>query len=209
VIGDFGRTSKKGSGRPPASRANNGVIMSLPTLRKAVFLDRDGVLVVPDFRDGRSFAPTRLADYRLFPGVAAALTRLKEAGYLLVVVTNQPDVGRGLIADEVLDEMHRRLRAVLPVDSIKVCRHTQEEQCACRKPQPGMILESASEFGILLADSYMVGDRGSDIEAGRAAGCRTVFIDLGYTSELKPDNASFVVTSIEQAVDVILAGPPN
>jgi D-glycero-D-manno-heptose 1,7-bisphosphate phosphatase len=158
--------------------------MSAPKLRKAVFLDRDGVIVVPEFRDGRSFAPRRLVDYRFYPGAATALTRLKEAGYLLVVVTNQPDVGRGLISDDVLDEMHRRLRAALPVDSVKVCRHTQEERCPCRKPQPGMLLESAVELGILLADSYMVGDRGSDVEAGRAAGCRTIFIDLGYTSEL-------------------------
>ena len=77
-----------------------------------------------------------------------------------------------------------------------------------RLPQAkaGHAVESAEEFGILLENSYMVGDRASDVEAGRAAGCRTVFIDLGYTSELKPDNASFVVTSIEQAVDVILAG---
>jgi D-glycero-D-manno-heptose 1,7-bisphosphate phosphatase len=182
--------------------------MSVPTPRKAVFLDRDGVIVIPEFRDGRSFAPRALVDYQFYSGVAAALNRLKKAGYLLVVVTNQPDVGRGLIANNVLDEMNRRLLESLPVDSIKVCCHTQEERCACRKPKPGMLMESAVEWGISLADSYMVGDRASDVEAGRAAGCRTVFVDLGYTSELKPDNASFVVTSIEQAVDVILAGSP-
>jgi len=176
---------------------------------KAVFLDRDGVIVIPEFRDGRSFAPARLQDYRFYPGVAAALSRLKAAGYLLIVVTNQPEVGRGLIAEEVLVEMHRRLLALFPVDSIKVCRHTAAEGCDCRKPKPGMLLESAKEFGIALPDSYMVGDRATDVEAGRAAGCRTVFIDLGYTSELKPGNACFTAFSIDQAADIILAHTPT
>jgi D-glycero-D-manno-heptose 1,7-bisphosphate phosphatase len=173
--------------------------------RKAVFLDRDGVIVVPEFRDGRSFAPVRLQDYRFYPEASAALSRLKSAGYLLVVVTNQPEVGRGIIAEPVLAEMHRQLLASLPIDLVKVCRHTAEDRCSCRKPKPGMLLEAASEFGISLLESYMVGDRASDIEAGQAAGCRNVFIDLGYTREPKPDNASFTVSSIAQAADVILA----
>ena len=177
--------------------------------RKAVFLDRDGVIVVPEVRDGRSFAPVRLQDYRFYPEAPAALSRLKAAGYLLVVVTNQPEVGRGLIPEEVLAEMHRRLLASLPVDSIKVCRHTAADGCDCRKPKPGMLLASASELGISLPDSYMVGDRASDVEAGSAAGCRTVFIDLGYTGEPKPESASFTVSSISQAADIILAPTPT
>ena len=176
--------------------------------RKAVFLDRDGVIVIPEFRDGRSFAPVRLQDYRFYPEVPAALSRLKTAGYLLVVVTNQPEVGRGLIAEEVLAEMHRRLQASFPVDLIKVCRHTGADSCECRKPKPGMLLEAAGELGISLPDSYMVGDRATDVEAGRAAGCRTVFIDLGYTGEGKPDRPSFTASSIDQAADVILAATP-
>jgi D-glycero-D-manno-heptose 1,7-bisphosphate phosphatase len=183
--------------------------VKITALRKAVFLDRDGVIVVPQFREGRSFAPTRLEDFKFFPEAAGALSRLREAGYLLVVVTNQPDVGRGLIATEIIGEMHRRLRASFPVDSIKVCCHTQDQQCQCRKPKPGLLLEAARELGISLQDSYMVGDRASDVEAGRAAGCRTVFIDLGYTNETKPDNPSLVVTSVAQAADVILARSPN
>jgi D-glycero-D-manno-heptose 1,7-bisphosphate phosphatase len=177
--------------------------------RKAVFLDRDGVIVIPEFRDGRSFAPVHLKDYRFYPEVLAALSRLKAAGFLLVVVTNQPEVGRGLIAEEVLMEMHRRLQASFPVDAIKVCRHTGADGCNCRKPKPGMLLEAASELGISLLDSFMVGDRVSDVEAGRAAGCRTVLIDLGYTSEPKPDSASFTVSSINHAADVILAATPT
>jgi D-glycero-D-manno-heptose 1,7-bisphosphate phosphatase len=183
--------------------------VKITALRKAVFLDRDGVIVVPQFREGRSFAPTRLEDFKFYPEAAEALLRLRKAGYLLVVVTNQPDVGRGLITSEVIDEMHRRLRASFPLDSINVCCHTQDQQCQCRKPKPGLLLEAARELGISLQDSYMVGDRASDVEAGRAAGCRTVFIDLGYTNEKKPDNPSLVVTSVAQAADVILARSPN
>jgi len=175
--------------------------------RKAVFLDRDGVIVIPECRDGGSFAPTRLEDYRFYPEVPAALARLKAAGYLLIVVTNQPEAGRGLIAEEVLTEMHRRLQSSFPVDSIKVCRHTTADGCNCRKPKPGMLLQAARELGISLPESYMVGDRATDVEAGRAAGCRTIFIDLGYTSEPKPGGASFTVSSINRAADVILAAP--
>lgn len=175
------------------------------TARRAVFLDRDGVIVIPEFRDGRSFAPRRLEDYRFYPEADAALARLKQAGFLLIVVSNQPDVGHGRIEQGVLAEMHRRLQARFPVDAVVACCHRQDEACQCRKPKPGMLLDSARAFGISLTGSFMVGDRASDVEAGRAAGCRTVFIDLDYTSEHKPDNATYAVRSIGEAADVIIA----
>jgi D-glycero-D-manno-heptose 1,7-bisphosphate phosphatase len=170
---------------------------------KAVFLDRDGVIVVPEFRYGRSFAPRRLEDYRFYPEAAESLRRLKDAGYLLVVVTNQPDVGKGLISTKIMDEMHRRLLAELPIEHVKVCAHRQDENCACRKPAPKLLLDAAYEFNIDLAQSFMVGDRGTDVEAGRAAGCRTVFIDLGY-SESRPKSATFTVNSLGEAADAVL-----
>lgn len=175
-----------------------------PGLRKAVFLDRDGVLVVPEFRDGRSFAPRRLEDFHLYPAAPAALAKLKAAGFLLFVVTNQPDVGHGLVAQAVVESMHKRLREALPLDAIKSCFHRQNENCRCRKPQPGMILDLASEFGISLSESFMVGDRSSDVAAGRAAGCKTIFIDLGYRSEPKPDFATYTVRTIDEAADVVI-----
>jgi D-glycero-D-manno-heptose 1,7-bisphosphate phosphatase len=171
---------------------------------KAVFLDRDGVLVIPEFREGRSYAPTRLEGYHFYPDAPEALARLKAAGYKLVVVTNQPDVGKGLIPQSVADEMHERLRRAMPVDLIKVCFHTQAADCNCRKPKPGMLLDAAGELGIALESSYMVGDRASDVEAGEAAGCRTVFIDLDYR-ERRPATATFTVRSVAEAVDCILA----
>jgi D-glycero-D-manno-heptose 1,7-bisphosphate phosphatase len=172
-------------------------------LRPAVFLDRDGVIVVPEFRDRRSFAPRRLEDFRLYPEAAASLQRLKRAGFLLAVVTNQPDVGNGVIARSEVDAMHETMTRELPVDAVKACFHGQADHCDCRKPKPGMILEAAMELGINLKASFMVGDRNSDVEAGRAAGCTTVFIDLGY-AEPAPDAPDYVVHSIGEAADVII-----
>jgi D-glycero-D-manno-heptose 1,7-bisphosphate phosphatase len=178
--------------------------MVVPAGRKAVFLDRDGVIVIPEFRDGRSFAPRRLEDFRFYPDAAESLARLKSKGFLLVVVSNQPDVGAGLIPEEVMVEMNRRLLASFPLDAIKICHHTRTMMCSCRKPKPGLLLEAAEELGIALSDSFMVGDRASDVEAGEAAGCRTVFIDLNYV-EPKPSSSEFTVRSISEAVEVIVA----
>jgi D-glycero-D-manno-heptose 1,7-bisphosphate phosphatase len=172
-------------------------------LRPAVFLDRDGVIVIPEFRDRRSFAPKRLEDFRLYPEAAASLRRLKRAGFVLAVITNQPDVGHGLIARSEVDAMHDTMTRELPVDAVKACFHRREDHCDCRKPKPGLILEAAAELGINLKASFMVGDRTSDVEAGRAAGCTTVFVDLGY-AEPAPDAPDYVVHSIAEAADVIL-----
>lgn len=171
---------------------------------KAVFLDRDGVLTVPDFRDGRSYAPRRLEDFRLYEGVLEATIALKRAGFLLVVVTNQPDVGAGLLAPEVLGEMHNRITARLPVDTIEVCSHKRDAGCDCRKPEPGMLRRAAARFGIDFRLSFMVGDRASDVAAGRAVGCRTIFIDLDDSTELRPDDADFTASSLAEAAAVIL-----
>lgn len=171
--------------------------------RRAVFLDRDGVLVIPEMRDGRSFAPRRLEDFRIYDDAPQALAALKQAGFMLVVVTNQPDIGNGFVAAETVEDMHNRLRATLPVDHIEMCPHRQSDDCACRKPKPGMLLRAAKIHGIDLSSSIMAGDRAGDIEAGKAAGCRTVFIDLNYVNEPKP-NATWTAHSISEAVDVIL-----
>lgn len=171
--------------------------------RRAVFLDRDGVIVVPEFRSGRSFAPRTLGDFRFYPSAARSLARLREAGFLLVVVTNQPDIGNGLMDMAILEAMHARMRDELPVDLIKACCHAQGAGCVCRKPHPGMLLEAAGELGVSLAESFMIGDRASDIAAGQAAGCRTVFVDLDY-DERKPEGATVTVRTLEGATDAVL-----
>jgi D-glycero-D-manno-heptose 1,7-bisphosphate phosphatase len=184
------------------------MVSSARGLRPAVFLDRDGVIVIPHFQNGRSFAPRRLEDFRIYPDAVASLDRLKQRGFLLAVVTNQPDVGQGMILQSEVDAMHERLRRELPIDMLKACFHRQDENCDCRKPKPGMILAAAGELGVDLAKSFMVGDRNSDIEAGHAAGCTTVFIDLGY-DEAPPDAPDHIVRSVAEAADVILGTTPT
>jgi len=171
---------------------------------RAVFLDRDGVLNVPIFRDGRSYAPRSMDEYCLYEDAPSSLARLKSRGFFLVVVTNQPDVGNGISPQSLVDAFHQRLMRDLPLDTIKMCCHAQKDGCGCRKPRPGMLLEAAREFDICLADSFMVGDRGSDVEAGRLCGARTIFIDRGYT-EPKPRHACAIVRSLSDATEMILS----
>ena len=127
-----------------------------------MFLDRDGVISVPEFRDGRSFAPIRLADFRLYPEAAVAVARLRSAGFLVIVVTNQPDVGAGLVARETIEAMHAKLQEAAPVDDIEVCFETRAQASERRKPGPGMLLDAAAKWSIDLGASYMVGDRAGD-----------------------------------------------
>jgi len=172
-------------------------------MTRAVFLDRDGVLTRSSTRGGKPFAPTTLEAFELLPGVREGIARLHKAGFCLVVVTNQPDVGVGKLRSEVVEQMHARLRVWLPLDDIKVCCHTDADACNCRKPKPGMLLEAAKERGIDLSRSFMVGDRWRDVSAGRAAGCKTIFVDYGYTERLV-DQPDFVVTSFAEAASIIL-----
>lgn len=173
--------------------------------RRAVFLDRDGVLSVPEFRDGRSFAPRRLEDFCLYPDAAAAVRALRAAGFVTVVVTNQPDVGAGLVPREVVEAMHARLLAETAVDRIEVAYETAAAGGPRRKPAPGMLLDAAAALGLDLARSYMLGDRAGDVEAGLRAGCIPVFIDLGYTAEPRPTGQAATLRSLREAVAWILA----
>lgn len=170
--------------------------------RRAAFLDRDGVIVRAAVRDGKAYAVRALGDLELVPGAAEQVARLRKAGLEVVVVTNQPDVGRGDVAVDVLDAMHGRLRDELGVQEIEVC--TCGEGCRRYKPEPGMLVDAADRLGIDLTRSFMIGDRWRDVDAGHAAGCTTVWLDLGYDEPLRgqPDHA---VRSLEEAVTVVLS----
>jgi D-glycero-D-manno-heptose 1,7-bisphosphate phosphatase len=174
-------------------------------MRAAVFLDRDGVINESIVRDGRPYAPTRIEDFVIFPGVPEAVSRLREAGYAVIVATNQPDVGAGRQSRQVVEEMHEHLQRQLTVDAVKVCYHVDQDRCACRKPKPGMLIEAAKEHSIDLARSWMVGDRWRDVGAGKAAGCRTAFVDYGYSEE-RPEHPDVVVGSLADAMPFILEG---
>jgi len=171
--------------------------------RSAVFLDRDGVINRAVIRDGKPYPPASLAELEILSGVDEALIALRNAGYLNVVVTNQPDVASGKQARETMESMHARLMGKLALDGIKVCFHADADGCECRKPKPGMLLEAAREFGIELRSSFIVGDRWRDVAAGQAAGCKAVFIDCGYR-EKRPESPFITVKSLAEAACFIL-----
>jgi len=178
--------------------------------RRAVFLDRDGTLNLPVVRDGTPYPPSTINEFRLYEDVLAACDKLKAADYFLIVATNQPDVGRGTQTQAAVEVLNDHLRTLIPtLDRIEVCYAPGREQphpdSHRRKPAPGMLLDTATELNIDLTKSWMVGDRWGDIDAGYAAGCRTVFIDRGYT-EREPDHTpDFIVNSLAGASGIILA----
>lgn len=158
----------------------------------------------PMIREGRPFAPRSVDELEILPGVADALLRLRTAGFELVVVTNQPDVARGIIDSDAVERMHDQLRSALPIDDVRVCPHDDDDRCECRKPKDGLLRAAARERNLALADSFMVGDRWRDVEAGKRAGCRTVFIEWHY-AERRPDRADATVRSLGEAADWILS----
>lgn len=166
--------------------------------RRAVFLDRDGVLNAVIVRDGKSFPPPSVAEVRILDGVPEAVNLLKEAGMLLVVISNQPDVARGTQLQETVQAINDWLGARLPLDRVEVCYHDDADCCDCRKPKPGLIHRSAKALGIDLEDSFVVGDRWRDIDAAKAAGCRSVWVDSGY-AEKKPTDHDYRATSLLDA----------
>jgi D-glycero-D-manno-heptose 1,7-bisphosphate phosphatase len=176
--------------------------------RRAVFLDRDGVINRALVREGRPYPPQRLDELELLPGVVDAAISLRAAGFVLVVVTNQPDLARGIQRREVVEAMHERIRYLVPVHGFKVCDHGDAECCSCRKPRPGMLLEAAAEWSLDLRRSYMVGDRWRDVSAGRAAGCRTFLVGDG-SGESFADAPDAVVGSLLEASVLILCESAN
>lgn len=171
---------------------------------RAVFLDRDGVINRAVVRDGRPYPPASVADLEILPGVEGALRRLDAAGYVLIVVTNQPDVARGTTSKSLVEEINGHLLARLPIREIRVCYHDSDAGCACRKPRPGMLLDAAREHSLDLRQSFMIGDRWRDIDAGRAAGCRTFFVDYQYR-ERRPAHPDYIVRTLAEAADIIVA----
>ena len=178
-------------------------------LNKAVFLDRDGVINRPTIVDGKPYPPQTVTDFEILPGVDRACLDLKSAGYLLIVVTNQPDVGRGILKKEVVEAIHQTMLRYLPIDWVEVCYHAGAEfgeECECRKPRPGMLLAEAEKLAIDLTRSFMIGDRWRDVECGWNAGCRTIFIDRGYRERLRhePDYRASDLLEAAKLIEAIV-----
>ncbi|MDO8685367.1 MAG: HAD family hydrolase [Clostridiales bacterium] len=171
----------------------------------AVFLDRDGVINKAIIRERKPYPPSKIEDVVFPPGTSEAIQSLRSSGYLVIVVTNQPDVSKGIQSKEVVEAIHGFIRQQLQVDDIKVCYHDDEDDCNCRKPKPGMIIAAAQEYSIDFAGSYMIGDRWRDIEAGKAAGCKTILIrpEINY-NEPQSQGMDAVVDSLYEAAAFIL-----
>jgi D-glycero-D-manno-heptose 1,7-bisphosphate phosphatase len=172
---------------------------------RAVYLDRDGVLNRAMVRDGKPYPPASPAEFEILPGVPEALARLRKAGFRLVVVTNQPDVARGVTPLSTIEAIHARMAAILPLDAIEACLHSHDGECDCRKPQPGLLLRDAAAHGVDLRGSFMVGDRWRDIDAGAAAGCRTILVDEGYAERAPARPPDHVCGSLPEAAEWILS----
>ena len=177
-------------------------------MNKAVFLDRDGVLNEIIFREGKPTSPREIGEFRLLPGVNEALRALKDRGFLVFVITNQPEIARGTLTVERLREMHHLLSQTLSIDKIYVCMHNDGDGCECRKPKPGLLLRGAEEWEIDLGASYMVGDRWKDIEAGATAGCTTILVKSpcsGEPSPGEPVQSDYVVENLLEAAKIIVS----
>jgi len=172
----------------------------------AVFLDRDGVINRAVVCDGKPYPPARLEDVEILPGAISSIQRLSERGYVLIGITNQPDVARGTQSREVVESINALIQSRLPLREIFVCYHDNRDNCDCRKPKPGLILQAAEKYGLDLSRSWMVGDRWKDITAGQAAGLKTIFVDYHYTETYEGAPADFTVVDTSFLADIILKG---
>ena len=173
-------------------------------MNPAIFLDRDGVINEVVLELGKPNPPSSLEELRFLPGVIEATHTLSNAGFKIIIVTNQPDVSTGKQTRAVVESMNRFVTESMPIDSIRVCYHLDEDRCDCRKPLAGMLLDAAKELDLDLSKSYMIGDRWKDIEAGKNAFCRTIWIESRYR-EKKPDDPWAVVSSLLEASQIILS----
>jgi D-glycero-D-manno-heptose 1,7-bisphosphate phosphatase len=169
--------------------------------RRAVFLDRDGVLVRAAPLKDYAHGPLTLDDFSTFLNITEPVEQLRASGFLTALATNQPGIARGQISWDTLNEMHRRLREIVPLDDIEICPHTDADHCGCRKPKPGMLLAAAEKLSIDLPSSYFVGDTRRDVEAALTAGVTPILIDWPYNRDV---GVLYRVKDLAEAVRVIL-----
>jgi D-glycero-D-manno-heptose 1,7-bisphosphate phosphatase len=170
---------------------------------KAVFLDRDGVINQAIVRDGKPYPPKSLKSLKIISGVNDSLQSLISNGWKVIVVTNQPDPARGFTSRREVEKINDHIKQVLSITEVFTCYHIDKDRCYCRKPKAGLLIFAAKKYKINLNNSYMIGDRWKDIEAGNRAGCKTFFIDYSY-KEKKPVNFTYQVKSFNEAVKIIL-----
>lgn len=173
---------------------------------RAIFLDRDGVLNQAIIKAGKPYPPANLDELVIPDEVPIVLNSLKKAGFLLIGATNQPDVARGTTQKAIVEAINAQLLAVLPLEDILVCYHDDTDGCTCRKPEPGLLLQAATQYNIDLSASFMVGDRWKDIDAGHRAGCRTIWLDAGYAEPSPNPPADYTIQTL---MDILANCLPN
>ena len=171
-------------------------------MRRAIFLDRDGTLNKAFIKNGLPFSPSSFNEFEILPGVKESLLKLKKLNFVCLLITNQPDVSRGKIKKNVVIQMNNFLKSEIKLDDIFICYHDDHDNCECRKPKPGLLLNAKKKWNINLNKSYMIGDRWKDIQAGINAGCKTVFINNGYKDN-KKIKANFITDSLLDAVYIL------
>ena len=171
-------------------------------MKKAVFLDRDGVINKAFVKKGLPTSPNSLDELEILPGVKESIIRLKKLNFICLVVTNQPDVPRVKINKKTVIEMNNFLKKEIELNDIFVCYHDDNDNCNCRKPKPGLLLQARKKWNVDFKKSFIIGDRWKDIQAGEKVGCKTIFLDYKY-DDIKPKNPSFVTDSLFNAVYII------
>jgi len=169
-------------------------------MNRAVFFDRDGIINKVIYRENKPCSPRKVIEFKLMPGIAKILNELRKYEFKIIIFTNQPDISRGLMKIEDLEKMHKIIKEVLYPDRILYCPHDDTDNCDCRKPKPGMLIEAANELHINLNKSFVVGDTWKDIEAGRSAGCITILVDATYNRGV---NSDYRVKNLDEAVEII------
>jgi D-glycero-D-manno-heptose 1,7-bisphosphate phosphatase len=177
-------------------------------LKSAVFLDRDGVINTPTIINGKPYAPIKLKDFEIIDGVAQAIQNFTRAGLEVVVITNQPEIARHQLSQKELDDMHNVIKRATGIKNFYCCTHIDEDLCKCRKPKPGLLNESSTDLNLNLKNSFLVGDRWRDIEAGQTVGCKCFFIDYSYR-EKQPKKPYTKVRSLLEASKLILGDLDN
>jgi D-glycero-D-manno-heptose 1,7-bisphosphate phosphatase len=172
----------------------------------AVFLDRDGIINRAVVRQGKPYPPARPEEVEILPGAMTSLQRLAGCGYVLIGITNQPDVARGTQSRGIVESINQVIQSRLPIREIFVCYHDDIDNCDCRKPKPGLIWQAAKKYGLDMSVSWMVGDRWKDITAGQAAGLKTIFVNYHYAEMYQGISADFTVEDTMFVANVILKG---
>ena len=171
-------------------------------VKLGVFIERDGILNRARVDRQHQVSPLTLEDFHPIAGAAALLKRLKAAGLLVFATTNQPGLSRGYLSRRELDRMHELLRATFPLDDILVCPHDEVDECPCRKPKPGLLIEASFNYRVILEGSYVVSDKWQDAEAAREVGCTSVLLQSPWIGNVHRD---YALPSPGKVVDKILA----